>query len=252
LKDIFNLKNKIALVTGGCSGIGKVVAEALNDFNEKVVVGDINVDKEKRIKEKEILYVKSDITKLDDVKKLVYEVKKKFNRIDLLVNCAGVAKRIPVEVMSEKDWDMIINVNLKGTFLVNQIVGREMIKQKKGNIINIASISGITCNKGLNWLSAYCASKAGVILFSKELSIEWVKYNIRVNCISPGYMKTPMTYKTRTNPDQTVYKELIDSVPMRRYGDPKELIGAIIFLASDASSYVTGANLIVDGGYTSW
>jgi len=177
---------------------------------------------------------------------------KKFNRIDLLVNCAGVAKRIPAEVMAEKDWDMVIDVNLKGTFLTNQIVGREMIKQKKGNIINIASISGITCNKGLDGQSAYCASKAGVILFSKELSIEWAKYNIRVNCISPGYMKTPMTYKTRTNSDKTVYKELVDSVPMRRYGDPKELIGAIIFLASDASSFVLGTNLIVDGGYTSW
>ena len=252
MKDIFNLKNKVALVTGGCSGIGKVVAGALNDLGVNIAVGDINIDEEKRLEGKDIFYIKVDITNSNDVKKMVNQVIKKFDRIDFLVNCAGIARKIPVEMMAEEDWDTVLDVNLKGTFLVNQIVGRKMIEQKKGNIINIASVSGVVCNKGLNGQSAYCASKAGVILFSKALAIEWVGHNIRVNCISPGYTKTPMTYKTRTNPDKTVYNELIDSVPMRRYVDPEEIVGAVLYLASDASSFVTGSNLIVDGGYTSW
>lgn len=252
---LFDLKSKIALVTGGGSGLGRSAAIALANAGAKVIVADINIQaanltKEDISKDNSNLSVKVDVSNSSDVKDMVDEVIKKYKKIDILVNFAGIAKRIPAENMPEEIWDNIINVNLKGTFLCDQYIGKIMIKQKSGSIINIASMSGITANKDLGGQSAYCASKAGVILLTKELATEWTKYNVRVNCISPGYMKTPVTLKTRNN--QILYRKMIDSVPMKRYGEPEELAGAIIFLASNASSYVTGCNLIIDGGYTSW
>jgi len=257
MKNLFDLKNKIALVTGGGSGLGRSAAIALANAGAKVIIADINIQaanstKEDISKDNSNLSLKVDVSNSSDVKVMVDEVIKKYKKIDILVNSAGIGNRIPAENMSEEAWDNIINVNLKGTFLCNQYVGRIMIKQKSGSIVNIASASGIVVDKGLDGLSAYCASKAGVILLTKDLAMEWTKYNIRVNCISPGAMKTPLTLKTRTKTDQTSYREIIDSIPMKRYGEPEELDGAVIFLASNASSYVTGCNLIIDGGYTSW
>jgi len=253
LDSLFNLKDKVAIVTGAGSGLGKAMAIALAKAGANIIAADINVSSaEETVRElkQKGFPIKVDVTNSEEVNKMTEKVINEFGKVNILVNSAGIARRIPVEKMDEKEWDEVIKVNLKGTFLCVQCVGRKMIEQKKGKIINIASVSGSVANKDLIGLAAYCASKAGVILLTKVLAVEWAKHNINVNCISPGYMKTPMTAKTRT--DQKLYKTLLDTVPFGRFGEANELAGAVVFLASDASSYITGSNLSIDGGYTAW
>ena len=155
-----------------------------------------------------------------------------------------------MEELQEEDWDKIVEVNLKGTFLVDQKVGIQMIKQGKGSITNVASPSGVVANKGLLGHGAYCASKAGVIGLTRVLATEWAQYNIRVNALSPAYMNTGMLDRTKSIPG--LYQTQLDMTPMSRYGEPEEFARTAIFLASEESSYITGLNLLLDGGYTAW
>ena len=183
------------------------------------------------------------------MEKAVAEVVERFGKLDIFVNNAGICRNIKAEEMTLEEWQEVIDINLTGVFIGSQVAGKRMIEQGGGSIINIASMSGSIVNVPQPQCS-YNASKAGVIHLTKSLASEWAKYNIRVNAISPGYMKTGMTEKTlETDMAKDWWLRL---TPMGRPGLPCELGGAVVYLASDASSFMTGADLIIDGGYTVW
>lgn len=249
MNKIFNLSNKVAIVTGSARGIGKAIALSLAKQGAHIVVSDIingnaTVKAIKKLKRKSI-FVKTDVSKKEDVNNLVNTTLKKFRRIDILVNNAGILKMCPAEKISEEDWDKIMAVNLKGYFLCAKAVSKQMMKQRSGNIINVASIAGINA---FATIAAYCASKAGIILLTKTLAVEWAKYNIRVNAICPGVIVTAMTKGLLA--DKNFKKMILTKTPLGRAGKPEEMASVAVFLASPASSYVTGHALVADGGWT--
>ena len=247
--DLFNLDGKAAIVTGASRGLGKAMAVGLAKAGADIVATDILdtskvVEKIKKIGRKSIgLLV--DVCNKSSVETMVKETLEKFRRIDILVNNAGILRMGNAESMSKDDWDKVINVNLSGQFLCAQTVGKQMIKQKSGNIINIASIAGIG---GYSQAVAYNASKAGVISLTKTLAVEWAQYNINVNAICPGVFATEMTKDFLEN--EEFKKNIKNNVPLGRYATPDEIVGTAIYLTSKASDYVTGHSLIVDGGWT--
>jgi NAD(P)-dependent dehydrogenase (short-subunit alcohol dehydrogenase family) len=176
-----------------------------------------------------------------------------FGKIDILVNSAGVTVLgVPLIDMSEADWDKIVDTNLKGTFLCNQAVARQMILQKQGRIINIASMSStIVPRNPYGSSGVYCASKAGVVLLTKAFAVDLAEYSITVNAISPGYMRTPLVADFWES-DPGALHDKMAVTPMGRPGEPEELVGLVIYLASDSSTYMTGSNILIDGGYTCW
>jgi len=249
MNDLFDLTGKVAVVTGASRGLGKAIAIGLATAGANVVVTDV-LDTSEAVREiknlgREAIGIKVDVSKKEDINSMVQQAVKKFGRIDILVNNAGILRMSPTEDINEGDWNLVMGINLKGQFLCAQAVGKQMIKQKSGNIINMASVAG---QFGFPMAAAYDCSKGGVILLTKALAAEWAKYNVRVNAIAPGVFETPMTsdmLKTKEF-NQTIKM----NVPMGRPGNPKELAGVVVFLASDASSYVTGHVLVVDGGWT--
>jgi len=251
--DFFRLDGKNAIVTGAAQGLGKAMAQALAEAGANIVIADINLDlAEVTAREISNIGVKTralkvDVTNPEDVNFMAKEVVSKLGSIDILVNNAGIVRHSPAEIMSKKDWDDVINVNLTGVFLCSQAVGRFMIEKKKGKIINIASMSGLIVNHPQPQVS-YNASKAGVIMITKSLAAEWAQYNINVNAIAPGYMKTSMTAPFFEKEEYR--KAWLEPTPMKRPGNPEELGGAVVYLASDASSFMTGQILVIDGGYT--
>jgi NAD(P)-dependent dehydrogenase (short-subunit alcohol dehydrogenase family) len=257
MKNLFDLKNKVAIVTGGGSGLGRSNAIALAKAGANVVIADIvNANAQKVMKEitdlgGNSICVKVDVTKKQELEKMAKKVVDFFDRIDVLVNSAGIISQhnphIPLIEMDEEKWDRVIEVNLKGTFLSNQVVAKQMIKQQNGRIINMASMSGTIVNQNILGVGTYCTSKAGVIMFTKALALELINDNITVNSISPGYMDTKLG---ALNPED--YKRKMKMVPINRLGKPEELNGLVIYLASDNASFITGSNIIIDGGYTCW
>jgi len=254
----FNLKGKCAIVTGAATGLGKAMANALADAGANIVIFDINKEKaektaeEIRKKNVEVMVVKADVTSYDEISSGVKKVLEKFGKIDILINDAGIVRHVKAEEMSLKDWNDVINVNLTGVFIVSQIVGKVMIEQKSGSIINISSMSGLIVNTP-QCQCAYNASKAGVILLTKSLATEWAGYNVRVNTIAPGYMNTELTAMfIKDERNKPTVDRWMQFTPMGRVGEPEELGGIAVYLASDASSYVTGSVFTVDGGYTAW
>lgn len=259
------LDRKVSLITGGASGLGKAAAfifaqegavAALADANE---TGAQEVCAEIRQGGGRSTAVAVDITSDLQVDRMVESCLEEFGRIDILLHCAGIARGKhqwangrwrPMEELEESDWDKIIDVNLKGTFLVNRRVGIQMIKQRSGSIINVASMSGVVANRGVLGHGAYCASKAGVIGLTRVLATEWAQYNIRANAISPAYMDTGMVERLKSIPG--LFQTQLDMTPMGRYGQPEEFAQTAVFLASEESSYITGCNLLLDGGYTAW
>ncbi len=250
---LYELSNRKAIVTGAGQGLGQAMAMALAEAGADVVIADINIDTAQQTAAeieklgRKSLVVKMDVSKSDEINQAIDMVIKEFGRTDILVNNAGINRRVPAEKMSETDWRKVIDVNLTGVFLCSQAVGRQMIKQKSGRIINIASMSGMVLNRGVTQI-AYYAAKAGVIMLTKALAVEWAKYNIWVNSISPGWMRTSLV-ESEFIADKKRYQEIIEDTPMRRFGEPKELGPAVVYLASEASSFVTGENLVIDGGY---
>jgi NAD(P)-dependent dehydrogenase (short-subunit alcohol dehydrogenase family) len=260
------LEDKVALVTGGGRGLGEAAARILAEEGARVVVADRDgtaaekLAAEIRETGRASLAVAVDVSNAGDVRRMVSTVLREFDRIDVLLHCAGIARGTnqwgegnwkPMEEVSEEDWDLVVDVNLKGTFLCDQAVGRAMIPRRSGKIINVGSISGVVANRGLLGHGPYCASKAGVIQLTRVLAMEWARYNIRVNCISPGYMETPMVERVRQNlPD--VHRLQVEMTPMSRFGSPREFGRTAVFLASEDSDYITGHNLLMDGGYTIW
>ena len=242
------IQNKNAIVTGGTRGIGKEIARtfAQNGANIAINYRSYNEETKNLIEELEsfgvkVLAVKCDVTNEEEVNNFIKEVKDKFERIDILVNNAGITKDGLIMRMSEKDFNDVINVNLKGTFNTTKAVSGVMVKQRYGKIINISSVVGVTGNAGQ---CNYAASKAGVIGFSKSVARELASRNINVNVIAPGYINTDMT---KVLPDK-VKEEVIKTIPMKKIGDPKEIANLALFLSSNLSDYITGQVINVDGG----
>jgi NAD(P)-dependent dehydrogenase (short-subunit alcohol dehydrogenase family) len=248
--DIFRLDGKIALVTGSSRGLGRETALGLADYGVALVLADIAYPGETEEKIKgtgaRCIAVKTDISNEAEVKNLSEKITSEFGKVDILINNAGVTQLTytPTEELPMKEWDQVMGINLRGTFLCCKYVGGSMIKTGGGTIVNIASTAGIT---GVPRAPAYCASKAGVILLTKSLALEWAQHKIRVNAIAPHYLETELTKGLRDS--HKVYHALTKQIPLRRFGKTSELAGAILFLASEASSYVTGAVIPVDGGY---
>jgi NAD(P)-dependent dehydrogenase (short-subunit alcohol dehydrogenase family) len=251
---MFNLKGETAVVTGGGQGLGRQMALALAEAGANVVVAQRRLEVAEKTAEeirklgRESLALSVDVTKSQDVQKMVDQVMKKFGKIDILINNAGIAQAKSTLGMSEEDWDNMIDIHLKGAFLCSQMVAREMVKVKKGNIINISSMSGFIVNRPQKQ-SHYNSAKAAVAHFTRSLAAEWAKYNIRVNAIAPGYMKTEMTAEVM---DTDRSKEWLDLTPMGRFGEPYEIKGLALYLASPASSFMTGSVIMLDGGYCLW
>ena len=246
----FSLEDKVALVTGGSRGIGRAIALTFADAGADVVVSSRKLpDLEKVAAEinalgKRSLAVAAHGGKLEDLSNLISTVESEFGRIDILVNNAATNPLVaPILEIEEHAWDVISDTNLKGYFFLSQGVARMMIKQGGGSIINIASGGGLTPEKGQG---VYCISKSGVIMLTKVMAYEWGQYNIRANAIAPGLVKTRMSQVLWDNKDYL--EEVLSHTPLHRMGEPDEIAGAALFLASNASSFITGDIMIVDGG----
>ncbi len=253
IKERFDLSGQVALVTGGARGIGRACAEGLAEFGADVAVADIREGNLHRTVaeladqyDARIEGIICDVTDAAAVSDMVAKVVDLFGKIDILVNSVGISIREDAEKMTEEQWHKVMDTNLTSTFLCCQAAGRRMIQQKRGAIINVASMSARIVNIPQNQL-AYNASKAGMIQMSRSMAAEWAKHNVRVNTISPGSTLTDMTKAVPQYHDQ--WCELI---PMKRMAAPEEMAGAVVYLASDAASYATGHDLIIDGGYTLW
>jgi NAD(P)-dependent dehydrogenase (short-subunit alcohol dehydrogenase family) len=248
-KELFDLTDKIAMVTGGGSGIGRRIALAFSEFGANVIIADIDqkatdlVVSEIKSKGKEAIAIRVDVTQPKEVQEMVTISLHSYGRIDILFNNAGISIRGPAESFSLEDWNKVIAVNLTGMFLCAQAIGKVMIKQGGGKIINTASVSAKLGHPGN---LAYAAAKHGVVGMTKVMAVEWGKYGVSVNSIAPGIIKTPMTAKAFTVAEK--YQELVSKVPMGRLGEPEDLIGAVIFLASQASNYITGQTIYIEGG----
>lgn len=249
----FDLKGKVAVVTGASSGLGVQFAKALAQKGAKIALVARREEKLQKVKEEilkydvECAYYPTDITVVDQVKTMVENVVKDFGRIDILVNNAGIATVEPTEAHDIDSWHNVINTNLNGVFYCARYVGEVMVKQQYGKVVNISSMYGAVGNT-FGPHSAYHASKGAVTNFTRGLAAEWAKYNITVNAIGPGFFASEMTQ------DLTEVKEFMDFVgtqcPMKRLGEAGELDGALLLLSSDASSYITGQTIYVDGGWT--
>ncbi len=243
------LEGKVALVTGSARGIGKAIALRLAQEGADLIITDINMEaSEATAKEiegmgRKAIAVKCDVSKRDEVNELVAKSLEKFGQIDVLVNNAGITRDGLFMRMKEEQWDLVMDVNLKSVFNVTQeVFTKSMMKKKSGSIINISSLVGIVGNMGQ---ANYCAAKAGVIGFTKALAKEVSNRGVRVNAVAPGFINTEMTAAI----PEKMQEEMMKSIPMGRGGEPKEIADAVLYLASDESSYVAGQVLSINGGW---
>jgi len=249
----FRLKRRSGIVTGGGSGIGKAIAQGLVEAGAEIVIAGRNREKlegtarEIRQFGGPVIPVQADTAKMEDIENLVDRTLKEFGKIDFLFNNAGIIRRSPSEDFLEKDWDEVININLKGPFFLAQAVARVMISQKrKGKIINTCSLLAV---QGGKRVPAYAASKGGLAQVTKSMANDWAKYNILVNGIGPGWVKTELTEPLHQDKQRSI--EITSRIPLGRWADPEDLAGAAVFLASDASDYITGQIIFIDGGWLS-
>jgi gluconate 5-dehydrogenase len=244
--DPFSLKGKVGIVTGSTRGIGRAIADGLAGAGASVVVNGRKPEPVKAAADAIGGFgIAGDVSKAADVDQLIQSTADKFGRIDILINNAGISPYFkPAETLKEAEWDEIIAVNLKSVFLCCEAAARVMIPQKSGRIINISSIGG---QVALPRLLAYCAAKGGVDQVTRVLAVEWAPYNILVNSISPGWVDSDLTKGLRENPARR--DALTRQIALGRLGRPEEIVGAAIYLCSDAASYVTGTTLCIDGGW---
>lgn len=242
-------QQKIAVVTGGSRGIGKAVVKRLLKAGHLVVFGSrTEADSKQTVTELssigEVHGLVLDVSERESVQQFVTEVIQRFARIDILVNCAGINIRIPAEDYQEEDWEKVLNINLSGAYRMSQEVGKQMIKQQSGKILNITSMQShiVTPNQ-----SAYASAKGGLVQYTKLLAVEWGKHNIQVNAVSPGFIETEMTRKTLEEPDYR--KKLLNQTAQQRFGTPEEVAEAVEFLVSERASFINGHILAVDGGF---
>ncbi|WP_130806891.1 3-oxoacyl-[acyl-carrier-protein] reductase [Senegalia massiliensis] len=242
------IDNKNVIITGGSRGIGKEIALTLARNGANVIINYFNNETKALEVVEEIermgrtaFAIKADISNVDDANNLIKQSFDRFDKIDILINNAGITRDNLLMRMSEKEWDDCLEINLKGTFNVTKSIIRKMIKQKYGSIINISSVVGIMGNAGQ---SNYAASKAGIIGFSKSIAKEVGKKNIRVNVIAPGFIKTDMTDKL----NEKIKDEYLKGIALNSFGEATDVANAALFLASDLSKYITGQTIVVDGG----
>lgn len=253
-RKLFDLTDRVAVVTGGTGGLGRPTALGLADFGANVAVVARDEAKLEKVRNeishlgRKALAVKCDVTNPDDVKNMVQQVIKEFGKIDILITYAGMNIPKPAEEYPYEDWKKVMDVNVTGVFLCCKEVGKVMINQKRGKIINVSSVRGAF---GLprNYV-AYCTSKGAIIILTKQLACEWAKFNIQVNAIAPTVIATPLTAHIMADPEFS--KSMKSRILLGRWGYPDDLIGAIVYFASDASNFVTGQTLFIDGGVTSW
>ncbi len=251
--NLFSLKGKNAIITGGNKGLGKSISLGLAAAGANVVIAarDAEASEEVISEIKKIgsdsIFIKTDVSNQKDVENMVKKAISKFKCIDILVNSSGVinkprqaATEIPEEV-----WDWVIDVNLKGTFLVSREVAKSMIENKKGKILCIGSM---LCEIAQAWHAPYVASKGGIRQLVKALALEWAPYNIHVNALCPHYFRTGFVENTLKDPEN--YEEIIKKIPMRKVGEPEDIIGSSIFLCSEASNLMTGQIILIDAGYS--
>ena len=255
VRELFDLTGKVAIVTGGSRGLGKQIALGLGEGGAKVVITARREEWLLPTKEElegmgiECLPIVADIAEADDVKKMVSQTMSECGKIDILVNNAGVVWASPPMDITLDRWDYTMNINARGTFICCQEVGREMIKQKSGNIINISSTVGIDAvDPKSGQFLGYQASKAAIVIMTKQLAVEWAEHNIRVNCIAPSFLATRLT---NTLIERTG-ENMLRWIPMGRIGGEDEIKGTAVFFASEASSYITGQVICIDGGTTAW
>lgn len=251
---LMKLKDKVALITGGSEGMGYSTAEAMLREGAKVVItGRSKAKGSKAIARLgrlgQVEFVQGDVSDAKDAKRMVERTVKRFGRIDILFNNAGIYMEKLAEDTTEEEWDRLIDVNLKGTFLVTKYAIPYMKKQKGGSIINNSSDAGLVGNRRC---PAYCASKGAITIMTKAMALDYAKYNIRVNSVNPGTIDTPMlAYEAEASDDPEEYMvRANEEHPIGRVGRPEEVANAVLFLASDEASFVTGAALSVDGGLT--
>jgi NAD(P)-dependent dehydrogenase (short-subunit alcohol dehydrogenase family) len=250
VKQLFELTGRVAIVTGGSIGLGRQMAEALAEMGANIVLCARKKERcEKAAEELQKLGVKTlalgcDVKNPAEIQQVVDATMAQFGRIDILINNAGTSWGAPVEEMRLEHWNKVIETNLTGTFLFSQAVGKIMVSQRRGKIINIASVAGLGGAPPEFQAIGYHASKGGVIIFTKDLACKWGIHNIQVNSIAPGWFPTNMSQVLIERNKDTFLR----SIPLRRFGNENDLKGAAVFLASDASDYVTGHVLVVDGG----
>jgi gluconate 5-dehydrogenase len=255
VKELLNLQGRVSVVTGGATGIGFRMAMGLAEAGSTVVIASRKLDAcEQAAREIEktgakALAVACDVTKPEQVEAMKDEVMTRFGRVDALVNNAGRAWVAPPEDMPLDRWRQVFDLNITGPFLCAQMLGREMIKAKRGKIINIASIAGLVGRSPRAYNSiAYGASKGALVNFTRDLAVKWAHHNIQVNCICPGFFVTPLNEKLYEKNKESIDRE----IPLGRTGGPDDLKGIAVLLASDASNFMTGAIIPVDGGSVAW
>ena len=247
----FDLSDRVAIITGGGTGIGKAIALGMAEAGADLVlmgrrVKPLNeVAKETRGMGRKVICLPVDVRDVSNVRKCVKAVVKEFGKIDILVNNAAIAIHEPLEDATKKTWDQTMDVNLKGAFFCAHAVGKVMIQQKRGKIINILSNCSFVAEAGIG---IYCAAKGGLLMITRCLATEWGKYGINVNGIGPAFIRTPMNEPLIE--DKHFVEWSSNRIPFHRMGKPDEMVGAAIYLASDAASFVNGAVLMVDGGFT--
>ena len=247
--DKFRLDDKVSIVTGASRGIGLAMAEGLAGAGSNLVIVGRRLEALQSIVERianesgrHVIPVQADVGNFDDIGRIVEQTMAQFGRIDVLVNNAGINVRRPAEEYTEADWDTVTDVNLKGTFFLTQACGKVMIQQHAGKIINNLSLASAI---GLPTITAYAASKGGLMQITKLLAVEWARHNIQVNGIAPGFIRTALTEPMRADMRN---RWVLNRTPANRWGEPEDLVGLTIYLASEASNFVTGEVIFVDGG----
>lgn len=248
----FGLSGRVALVTGAARGLGRAISLALAHAGADVALGLRDVQSDSGLAAKirgmgrKALLMQIDMRKMEQISSAVDEAAKHFGRIDILVNNAGIAPENPAENVTEEDFDATLDVNLKGTFFASQAAGKLMIRQKSGTIINMSSQAGFAA---LPTESIYCMTKAAIAHLTKCLAVEWGKYGITVNAVAPTFIRTPGTESSLADP--AFHADTVERIAaLHRIGEPMEVAGAVVFLASPAASLITGETILIDGGWT--
>jgi len=248
-QDMFDLSGRVAIITGGCSGIGQAMAAGLARYGARVAVAGRTATKcekaaaELRAQGAEILVIPTDVSQPEEARRMVEQTADRWGRVDILINSAGVSQGVPALEMTVEEWRRVMSIDLDGAFYCCQAAGRVMKEGGNGSIINITSLSGML---GYANQAAYCAAKGGLTMLTRALAVEWAEYGIRVNAIAPTWFYTPISKTTLDDP--TKLAEKLKTIPLGRVGQGDDIAGAAVFLASDASAYVTGHILSVDGG----